>query len=549
MRKAVPGATPTSTLTRMAALRIALAQVDSNVGDLRGNAERIRDFVARAAEAGAHVVLLPHMVLTGYPLAGLAYRESFQSAAEETLRLLAEDLAVHRGLTVVLGSLGVTEDDQPFGSVAVVRDGEVTQHNPRGAAATEDATGAVIEVAGTSLGITTASELSVADLVPHHGRGVQALLVLYASPFEVGHRTARDRLRRAFAPQVGVPMVVVNLVGGQDDLIFDGDSCVTDAAGTAVVRAPRFVEHLLLVDLDDDGPRAVDPDHREPAPPDPVADVYEAITLGLRDYVRKNGFSRVVLGLSGGIDSALVAAIACDAVGAAGVIAVSMPSDYSSEHSRQDAAALAEATGLDFRTQSIAPLFDACQAELKLAGTAAENLQARLRGLVLMAISNTEGPLVLAPGNKSELAVGYSTIYGDAVGGYAPIRDIPKSMVWQLARWRNARAREAGEPEPIPQRSISKPPSAELRPDQLDSDSLPDYDVLDPLLQGYLGERRSRAELVDDGFDAALVDRVIGLVAASEWKRRQYPVGPRVTSWALDRDLHLPLTSAWRERS
>ncbi len=278
------------------------------------------------------------------------------------------------------------------------------------------------------------------------------------------------------------------------------------------------------------------------------AEVYGALVVGLRDYVRKNGFASVILGLSGGIDSALVAAIACDAVGAANVHGVSLPSAYSSEHSRTDAAVTAERTGLRLRTVPIAPMVDAFQSSLHLTGLAEENLQARVRGVTLMGLSNAEGHLVLATGNKTELSVGYSTIYGDAVGGFAPIKDLPKIEVWSLSRWRNSVARATGSPEPIPQSSIDKPPSAELRPGQLDTDSLPDYRVLDDLLDDYVELDRGADYLIEAGFDAHLVERVLHLTDAAEYKRRQYPPGTKVSLKAFGRDRRLPITSRWRER-
>ena len=284
-----------------------------------------------------------------------------------------------------------------------------------------------------------------------------------------------------------------------------------------------------------------------PAPLESDEEVYQALVTGLRGYATKNGFSSVVLGLSGGIDSALVAAIAADALGGSNVVGVSMPSSYSSDHSRNDAADIAKRIGADYRVQPIASLVEAFEAQLSLDGVAAENLQARMRGVLLMAISNAEGRLVLATGNKTELAVGYSTIYGDAVGGYAPIKDVDKSRVWALARWRNHAALDAGRIPPIPESSITKPPSAELRPGQLDTDSLPPYQLLDEVLDAYVEHAEGRAELLDRGFDARVVDRVLALVDRAEWKRRQYPVGPKVTALAFGRDRRLPITNSWRE--
>jgi NAD+ synthase (glutamine-hydrolysing) len=382
------------------------------------------------------------------------------------------------------------------------------------------------------------------------------------------------------AADASVPIVYVNLVGGQDELVFDGDSLVVGADGELLARAPQFEEGCLIVDLELPAGTAKAPEPwgvvdevvagfpvrrttltTAPLPgytaepgavsarlSDP-AEVYAAVVTGLRDYVRKNGFSSVVLGLSGGIDSALVAAIAVDALGADHVHCVSMPSSYSSEHSKSDALALAEATGLRYRTIPIAPMVQAFLDNLELTGLAEENLQARIRGMTLMGLSNQEGHLVLATGNKSELAVGYSTIYGDAVGGFAPIKDVPKTLVWELARWRNAVATERGQTPPIPQGSIDKPPSAELRPGQLDSDSLPDYVLLDDILDHYVEQDHGIDELISAGFDPEVVARVLRMVDAAEHKRRQYPPGPKITERNFGRDRRLPITSAWREHA
>ena len=358
------------------------------------------------------------------------------------------------------------------------------------------------------------------------------------------------------------------MVGGQDELVFDGDSLVVATDGTVLTRAGQFTEELVVVDLDlpaaeqsrsvdavvSSGSAGVEPIVGPVIAPrfadrlSDDAEVYAAITLALRDYVRKNGFRSVTIALSGGIDSALVAALACDAVGAENVHCVSLPSAYSSQHSRDDAADLARRTGCGFRTVEIAPMVDAFLGQLGLTGLAEENLQARVRGTTMMGISNAEGHLVLATGNKSELAVGYSTIYGDAVGGFAPIKDVSKTLVWRLSRWRNAEAERLGQPAPIPVSSIEKPPSAELRPGQLDTDSLPDYAVLDAVLDDYVEQDRGADHLVGTGFDRELVERILQLTDAAEYKRRQYPPGPKISFKAFGRDRRLPITNRWRER-
>jgi len=388
-----------------------------------------------------------------------------------------------------------------------------------------------------------------------------ALLVLNASPYERSKDDARLALCQARAQQADCPLLYVNLVGGQDELVFDGDSLVVAEDGTLLARAPQFISAQITVDLALTGQTPPSSEHAIALPvpsrtrtelPEPTIapelsdeeETYRALTLGLADYVHKNGFTSVLLGLSGGIDSALVAAIACDALGADHVFGVAMPSEYSSEHSVTDAYDLAERTGLSIRTVPIEPMVRAFHTQLDLTGLAAENLQARVRGTTLMALSNQEGHLVLATGNKSELSVGYSTIYGDAVGGFAPIKDVPKTQVWALARWRN----EQSSPGPIPPNSIDKPPSAELRPDQLDTDSLPDYELLDDLLDAYVHADQGADTLIAAGYDAELVHRVIALTDAAEYKRRQYPPGTKISLRAFGRDRRLPITNRWRER-
>jgi NAD+ synthase (glutamine-hydrolysing) len=402
--------------------------------------------------------------------------------------------------------------------------------------------------------------------------GVGLVVNINASPYERNKDDLRLALLRRRAAESDAPVAYVNAVGAQDELVFDGDSMVVEADGRVVTRAPQFVEDVFVVDL-------VLRPATDPAPevhgqvmsvsrvatgvpatadrlPEPAAvtaripdeeEVWQALVFGVRDYVRKNGFRSVVLGMSGGIDSAVVAALAADAIGGEHVHGVSMPSAYSSGHSRTDASDLAERLGAHYREVPIGPMLDAFMGPLQLTGLAAENIQARIRGTTLMALSNAEGHLVLATGNKSELAVGYSTIYGDAVGGFAPIKDVPKSLVWRLARWRNAEAGRRAQTPPIPPTSISKAPSAELSPGQLDSDSLPDYQELDAILERYVDGDRSVADIVADGFDVELVQRVARMVDAAEWKRRQYPPGTNISFKAFGRDRRLPITNHWRE--
>jgi NAD+ synthase (glutamine-hydrolysing) len=400
------------------------------------------------------------------------------------------------------------------------------------------------------------------------------LLSINASPFERDKDDTRLELVRKRAQEAGCTTAYLAMVGGQDELVFDGDSIVVDRDGEVIARAPQFTEGCVVLDLDlpaasQDAPTGVVDDglridrvvlSEDPLPAyeaeltgsyaerlDDDEEMYSALVVGLRAYVTKNGFRSVLIGLSGGIDSALVAALACDAVGAENVYGVAMPSKYSSDHSIGDAEELARRTGLNFRTVPIAPMFDAYMGSLGLTGLAEENLQSRLRGTMLMAISNEEGHIVLAPGNKSELAVGYSTLYGDSVGAYGPIKDVYKTSIFRLAEWRNRAAAERGQTPPIPENSITKPPSAELRPGQIDTDSLPDYPVLDAILELYVDRDSGADAIVAAGYDAELVTRVLRMVDTAEYKRRQYPPGTKISAKGFGKDRRLPITNGWRE--
>ena len=545
----------------MQTLRIALAQVNPCVGDIAGNTALVLTACRAADEAGARLVLLPEMVITGYPIEDLALRESFQRGAAKAVASLASKLAAEGlgHLTVVLGSLGTSPDGRPTNRAHVLTGGAIVaqydkHHLPNYGVFDERRifspgdSPCVIEVDGVRVGVVICEDIwqdggPVTEMAAHD---VQLLAVLNGSPFEEGKGRVRTELARRRAAEVGAPLAYVNMWGGQDDLVFDGHSFIIGADGAWLANAPGFEDALLVWDVPADG----DAPSRG-AVVDFASDeeqVYKACVTGLRDYVVKNGFTSVVLGMSGGIDSALTAAMAADAIGGANVVGVSMPSTFSSDHSRDDAADLATRIGADFRVQPIATMVEAFQGELGLTGVAEENLQARVRGVILMAISNREGPLVIAPGNKSELATGYATIYdAGSIGGFAPLKDVDKSRVWQLARWRNALAESRGETPPIPKNSITKPPSAELRPGQLDQDSLPPYDLLDEVLDAYVEHAEGREELLARGFDEAVVDRVLALVDRAEWKRRQYPLGPKVTALAFGRDRRLPVTSRWRE--
>lgn len=582
----------------MPQLRLALNQIDSTVGDLAGNAEAILHWTRHAAEQGAHLVAFPEMVLTGYPVEDLALRSSFVEASRDALRALAARLDEEGfgELPVVVGYLDRSEAAAPrYGQPA---------GSPRNAAAVLHRGGIALNFAkhhlpnygvfdefryfvpGDSMPVVRVHGIDVAlaiceDLWQDGGRvpaaraaGAGLLLSINASPYERDKDDTRLELVRKRAREAGCTTAYLAMIGGQDELVFDGDSIVVDKRGEVIARAPQFAEGSVIIDLDlpaaaadvpsgvvNDGLRI---DHvvlsEKPLPPyeaelaggyadrlDDDEELYSALVVGLRAYAAKNGFSSVLIGLSGGIDSALVAAIACDALGAENVYGISMPSKYSSDHSKGDAAELARRTGLNFRTVAIEPMFDAYMGSLGLTGLAEENLQSRLRGTMLMAVSNQEGQIVLAPGNKSELAVGYSTLYGDSVGAYGPIKDVYKTAIFRLAKWRNRAAEERGQTPPIPEASITKPPSAELRPGQVDTDSLPDYDVLDRILELYVDRDQGLDAIVAAGFDAALVAKTLRMVDTAEYKRRQYPPGTKISPKGFGKDRRLPITNRWRE--
>ncbi len=580
-------------LVRVNTIRLALAQVNPTVGDIAGNLNLCFESVAKASAAGAQLVLLPEMVITGYPIDDLALRPSFQKASGEAIQELATRLASENlgHLVVVVGYLRGTDNDDaeklgvprgaPMNSAAVIHQGKILghynkHHLPNYGVFDEfrhfvsGDESLIIRAFDTDIALAICEDLwqDGGPVARVKDSGASLLLVLNGSPYERNKDDVRLELVKKRAAQANVTLAYVNMVGGQDDLVFDGDSIVVSAQGQILARAKQFETELLVLDIEvrpagtatllstgepvlvvnqkSDSPKAALTGKIREQLSD-YEELYNALVLSLRDYVQKNGFKSVLFGLSGGIDSALVAAIACDAIGAKNVYAISMPSKYSSEHSKSDAQDLASRTGLNLREIAIEPMVAAFLAELKLSGLAEENLQARVRGMTLMGISNQEGHLVLATGNKSELAVGYSTIYGDAVGGFAPIMDVPKVDVWALAKWRNENALANGTTPPIPESSITKPPSAELRPGQKDSDSLPDYEVLDAILREYIEFDRSLDEIVAQGFPEEVVQKTLQLTDRAEYKRRQYPPGPKVSGKAFGRDRRLPMTSKWRE--
>jgi NAD+ synthase (glutamine-hydrolysing) len=610
-------------------MRIALAQVNTSVGDLTGNAELIASWTAKAAARGARVVVFPEMALTGYPVEDLALRSSFVEASVTTLGDLAKRLDAEGlgGIAVVAGFLDRRTDlpprtGQPAGApldaAAVLHGGRVVvtsakHHLPNYGVFDEYryfipgstlpvfrvpvGSGGAAEAAGNSeaakTGETHFVDVAVAiceDLwqdggpvaVTKHARA-SLLVVPNASPYERGKNDVRLELVQRRAREAGAALAYCNQVGGQDELVFDGDSILVSADGEPVARGPQFEEALIVADLDlptaasdvtgpvdaGDGSqitieRVTLPELPLPERADAAAldgpfwprlddhgEVYAALALGTRDYVRKNNFKSVILGLSGGIDSALTATIAADAIGPDNVYVLLLPSRWSTSHSLGDAEDLVRRQGLHARTIPIKAMVDAFMTELgdefPKSGLPAENLQARVRGVTWMALSNAGGHLVLTAGNKSEIATGYSTLYGDSAGGFGVIKDVPKTLVWDLARWRNSQAERAGLTPPIPQNSIDKAPSAELAPDQLDTDSLPSYEVLDTILEDYVTKDMGSAEIIATGQDPELVMRVIRLVDTAEYKRRQYPPGPKISPKNFGRDRRLPITNRGRE--
>ncbi len=575
-------------------IRLALAQINPIVGDLQGNAQKCLDAVLEAGDKGAQIVALPEMVITGYPVEDLALRPNFQQQSLLTTQKLAKDLADngYGHLVVVLGYLRGTDSSEsqslgvprgaPMNCAGVIFNGSVQgtyakHHLPNYGVFDEyryfvpGHEALVVRAFGADIAIAICEDLwqEGGPVLRLRESNPGLLVVLNGSPYERAKDNTRFDLVARRAREIDATVAYVNMCGGQDELVFDGDSMVVSKTGDLLAHSPQFYEDILIVDLElpasgendflptgeavlklDTAQVVHKPElsHSEWQPLDQLGEVYEALVTGVHDYVSKNNFTSVLIGLSGGIDSAFVAALACDALGPARVFGVSLPSQFSSDHSKSDALDLATRTGLNFRTISIEPIVESFLDSLALTGLAQENLQARVRGTTLMGLSNQEGHLVLATGNKSELAVGYSTIYGDAVGGFAPIKDVPKTDVWKLSTWRNEQARLAGEIEPIPLASITKPPSAELRPGQLDSDSLPDYEELDAILNAYVEDDKSSEQIIALGFSPESVQKILRLIDGAEYKRRQYPPGTKVSKRAFGRDRRLPMTNKWQDR-
>jgi NAD+ synthase (glutamine-hydrolysing) len=542
-------------------VRIALGQVNVTVGDLDGNVEKMVSWTKEAAGHGADLICFPELAVTGYPPEDLVFRPAF---VEANLAALGELAGRTAGSCAVLVGFVDRTDRGLHNGAALIRGGlvEARYHKhklPNYGVFDEQRyfvpgeAGCAVRVADSTLGISVCEDAwRPGPPFDEYAGRVQVLPNINGSPYHRRKTHQRLEVCAARARETGAWMVYVNCVGGQDELVFDGGSIVVSPSGEEAWHAAAFEEDLLVVDVPgggtDDKPPLPDPD-RKPWPTG-TEEVYRAVILGLGDYVRKNGFREVVVGLSGGIDSSVVATLAADALGPEAVRALAMPSPYSSPESVQDALAVARRLGVRLDQIRIDGVFRSYLDALDDAfrgtepGLAEENLQARIRGNLLMALSNKFGGMVLATGNKSEMAVGYSTLYGDLAGGFAPIKDVPKTLVYELARWRNGRT----DPPPIPDRVLEKPPSAELRAGQRDTDSLPPYEVLDPIIEDYVEEDRSAEELVEAGADPELVESVIALIDRAEYKRRQAPPGVKITPKAFGRDRRLPITNAYGRR-
>jgi NAD+ synthase (glutamine-hydrolysing) len=537
-------------------VRIALGQLNLTVGDLDGNVARMAEVTAEATEAGADLICFPELAITGYPPEDLVLRPEFVRDNLEALRALARQTATR--CAVVVGFVDRTEAGI-HNAAAYLQRGDVAAvyHKislPNFGVFDEEryfapgSEGVTVERRGESIGLSVCED-AWHDAPPFTSyAGLPFIVNINGSPYDRGKTQDREEVLRARTRRTGAWIVYVNTVGGQDELVFDGGSMVMAPDGSVSQRAAMFQEDLLVVNISQG--LATTADGAGPEWPQGAEETYRALELGLHDYVRKNGFTEVIVGLSGGIDSALVATLACDALGAGAVRALAMPSTYSSPESVEDAKDCAERLGIRLDEVSITEIFDRYRfalAEL-FAGTkedvAEENLQPRIRGNLLMALSNKFGSLVLATGNKSEYAVGYSTLYGDMAGGFAPIKDVPKTLVYELASWRNA---QDGTP-PIPDAIIAKPPSAELRPDQKDTDTLPPYDVLDPVIEAYVEDDLGIEEMVTRGLDRHLVTTVVGMIDRAEYKRRQAAPGVKITPKAFGRDRRMPMTDRYPNR-
>ncbi len=534
---------------RMRAMKIAIAQINATVGDLDGNAARILDLANQAAAAGATLMLTPELALCGYPPEDLALRADFYSENARALLDLAPRLPA--GLAVVVGH-PLAEGNERYNAASVLCDGHINatyrkQKLPNHTVFDELRTftpgeqAMVFEHGGVRFAINICADIwEPGPAAQAREAGAEVLLVLNASPFHMDKQLERHQVARQRVGECGLPLVYANLVGGQDELVFDGASFALDGNGTLTAQFPAFEEGLYWLDLDAGAPRG-----EVRALPSSEAMVYQALVLGVRDYVAKNGFPGVLLGLSGGIDSALTLVVAVDAIGADKVQAVMMPSAFTANISLEDAEALAENLKVRYDVQPIKRMFDTFMEELSDEfenlpfDQTEENIQARIRGVVLMALSNKFGQLVLTTGNKSEMASGYATLYGDMAGGIAVLKDVPKTLVWRLSRYRNSIS------PVIPERIITRPPSAELRANQCDQDSLPPYEVLDAIMERYVEQDMSPRDIIADGYSEAAVRQVVALIDRSEYKRRQSPPGIRITARGFGRDRRYPITNKY----
>ena len=536
-------------------VKVAVAQVDLAVGDVSGNTDKIIAYALRARdELQADLVVFPELSVCGYPPEDLLLHAGLRHGVEAALLDIRSKVS---GIAMLIG-FPEYEQDTIYNACAVFRDGELLAHYRKQSLPnysvfdeeryfTRGKEPSVFSINGVRIGLNICEDVWRTDpMAGSRAAGAECIIAINGSPYEIGSQAQREAQLRQRVSEVEVPALYVNMVGGQDELVFDGGSFAMTADGEVCFRAPAFDEGLYVIELNAT-PAGVVPEAADCAEYlDTEASIYKALITGTRDYINKHGFPGIILGLSGGIDSALVATIACDAIGAENVRAVMMPFRYTSTMSQEDAAAQATTLGMRYDVIPIEPMYEATVAQLKPvlgdreADATEENIQARCRGLLLMAISNKTGRMLLTTGNKSEMAVGYATLYGDMAGGFAPIKDCSKTLVYQLARYRNSLG------EAIPERVITRAPSAELRPDQKDSDSLPDYDILDPILEAFIEEDLSVAEITARGFDRETVIRTLEMVKRNEYKRRQAPPGVRISGRAFGRDWRYPITSGYK---
>lgn len=535
-------------------LRVAIAQINPVVGDVEGNTCRVIEQANEARDRlEADLAVFPELSICGYPPEDLLFHGNMRKSVAAAIGRLCEEIS---GITILVG-YPEYEEDRIFNSAALIRDGKIIANYrkrllPNYGVFDEKRyfepgeSACVVSLGDVRCGITICEDIWESGPAESCKQdGAQLILVINGSPFEMDSHARRERILKDRAAETGLPLLYCNMVGGQDELVFDGGSCAMDAAGEIVVCLPSFDEALRVIEVDlENGaavPRSGDRDPR----PESIEGVYQALVLGVRDYVNKHNFPGVILGLSGGVDSALTLAIAVDALGSERVRVVLMPSRYTTSMSNEDAEKMARGLDIHYEIVSIEPIFEAVQAALTdifaglPEGVTEENIQSRARGIILMAISNKLGLMLLSTGNKSEMAVGYATLYGDMAGGFAPIKDCSKTLVYRLCRYRN------GISQVIPERIITRPPSAELREDQKDSDTLPEYDVLDPILEAFIEEDRSVDEIVDMGYDRAVIGRILGMVKRAEYKRRQAPPGIRISRRAFGRDWRYPITSGF----